>query len=230
MKKTLILLSAMFALSISTISAQELGAQRFIKVESQAEIKVVPNRIEININLSEKAVDGKIAMSEMENRFAKSLSEAGVDAKESVKLVLQSQEVKNKKTSYAYKLYKVTLDNSADVVTLFKTFNSNGILDASLGRTWHSQTDSLEREVQIKAVQQARTKAEILAQAAGVSTGQVLQIVDGRTDIYGGMARANIKIKGAPSALSAEQDMLPEIEVEDIVIRQYISVWYALED
>ncbi len=229
MKKTLLLLSATVALTVSSLSAQELDAQRFIKVESEAEMKVVPNRIEINVNLSEKAVDGKIPMSEMENRFAKSLQEAGVDAKESVKLVYQSQEVKNKKTSYAYKLYKVTLHSSAHVVTLFKIFNSNGVLDISLGRTWHSQTDSLKREVQVEAVKQARAKAEVLAQAAGASTGKVLQIVDGRTDIYGGMARLNSKTAQDLSVLDLELT-LPQIEMEDIVIRQSISVWYALED
>ncbi|MFI3295784.1 MAG: SIMPL domain-containing protein [Rikenellaceae bacterium] len=213
------------ALSCSLLYGQESqGESRFIRVQGESTRSVDPNRIEINISLSEKDFEGRVSLSQMESQLAQALTESEIDASDRMKLVYQQEGVKNRRDSYSHKIYTITLHNAQEVSSLFDALKANGVFSASFGRTWHTESDSIEQSLQIEAVRAARNKAEVLAGALDQQIGLPLEIIDSGSSRYG--MNDGLLLRSNSNSVSAE---LPSLDIKQITFRQSITVSFALQ-
>jgi len=143
-------------------------------------MEVVPNQINVQIALKEY-YDGvyKITIAEQEAKMKNMLKIVGVDlstihAGEGIDDYVTFP--KKNRDVITEKIYRVTLSNAAMFKSTYQVLNDLNIHDVKVVSVFHSQVDSLRQVVKIRAIQDAKAKADALVNAIGNKLGNPLII------------------------------------------------------
>lgn len=157
-----------------------LESTPYIEVTGEGEMEIVPDEIYVQFTLKER-MDGrnKTDLDKIEKDLKKKLSSAGFNLKNLSLADANSDFVtikRKKKDVLASKDYQMELSKPEEIAKLLDILDEVKAENAFISRLDHSEMDELKKEVKIKAMKNAKEKADYLLGAVGEKTGKILFI------------------------------------------------------
>lgn len=182
MKKTILILSAVFAFAF-TSKAQEEKKEHSIKVIGTAEMEIVPDEIYMSVTLSEYTKDKKkFAIEELEKNLVNFIEKVTSTEKKDIKMDNMSAYVlsmkRKNKDEVITKSYDVKFKNAQQVYMLYSVMDSLGISKAYVSKYSHSKMDEYKKQIKINAIKAAKEKSEYLLFAIGEKPGKALSVTE----------------------------------------------------
>ena len=209
------LLTASFGFSQVTTVTHE---KSYIEVEGSADTLVVPDMIYLKIEIDER-MDGKtkIAIEDQEEEMKKTLIANGISLEE---LSLSDAntdivQVKWKKQVLSKSNYLLKLSSAKEVAMVFEKLNEIKINNIYIEKVNHTKYNAIVKEVEIKAIKNAKHKADYLLHAIGETTGKSL-IIRQNNNAY---PYPVMRTLAAPTAMQYDENGSSEIKVERLDIQ-----------
>lgn len=222
---------------VLSASAQNVDSRRKIEVYGSAEEEVTPDIIYIAISLKEYFKDGnnknKVSIDELEKQLAFSAKKAGIKDEDftinNISSYTYNDPKKKKDPGFlASKQYRLKVSNLNAINNILEGVDAQGIQSTNISGYEHSKMTEIKNELRIRAVNNAKEKASVMARALGDTLGQALEVTDTNTDagspqpmMYKTMAMRT------ESADYAEQQM--EIDFKTIKINYQFRVVFELK-
>ncbi len=226
-----------FALLIAQFSTAQSGTknfidQNYIELNGNAKMEIVPDEIYLNIDLRERDTKNKESISQLETKMFKALKKIGLDLEKQVKVLDFTSNFQNywlkKKDVMKSKSFQVLVHDTKSLSNLFAALEKVDISNIQIVRVDHSKMEEFKKEVKIKAIKNAKTNAETLAEAIGQEAGRAIYIGQGYSNRYEARPMAkNMMIRGMASMDMAET--APQLEFQKIKLDHKILVRFELK-
>ena len=233
MKKTVSPLVLFLFWGISILFSQSIYAQQknfidqpYLETTVTVDTLVVPDRIYLNILLTEADTKGRTSVEELENRMAARLKGLGIDLDTQLSLTDLGSDFKKyflRKTDIQKeKAYTLLVYDGLTVGKVLKEMEAIGISNISLQKTGYSKMDSIKMDMRIKAILKAKEQGSNLVNAIGQSLGKALHVQyfeRNFRDTRGGLQEVVMMAKSEPL----------DVEFSKIRIETQLSVKFAME-
>ncbi|WP_257213651.1 SIMPL domain-containing protein [Sphingobacterium sp. 1.A.4] len=158
---------------------------RRVSTRGYAEKEVTPDIIYLSISLKEYYQDGnskkKVSIETLEKQLFDAAMKNGVRKDDFTIQNIYSYNAETKKKNNELlqsRQYRIKVTNLNNLNTMMDEVDPKGLQSTSISGYDHSQKRQIEKELKTAAVKDARTNAEILANADGGSVGKALMIND----------------------------------------------------
>lgn len=234
MKKLLTLAFATI-LSISAM-AQQVDLRKKISVSGSAETEITPDIIYISISLKEYFKDNnskkKVDITTLETQLYNAIQKAGLDKENLTINNLSSYswatEKKKNPDFLASKQYRLKVSDLNKWNAIIAEVDAKGIAYTNIESYDYSKIETLKKELKIKALQAAKTKATYLVEALGDKLGNAIDIQEINNEAYPQpMYRANVMMMKAESA-DAAGNSAPEIDFKKIKLNYVMNVVFEI--
>ncbi len=178
MKQSILIL--LVGLCVGYSHAQVTGSNHeksYIEVEGAADTLVVPDMIYLKIEIDER-IDGKtkISIEDQEEEMKKILIANGINLEE---LSLSDEnteivQVKWKKQVLSKSNYLLKVSSAKEVALVFEKLNEIRITNIYIEKVSHTKYDAIVKEIEIKAIKNAKHRADYLLHAIGETAGKSL--------------------------------------------------------
>lgn len=232
MKKfTFIALIIIVSVSNSFSQNKNFIDQPFLETKAKVDTLVTPDRIYLNIIITEKDTKGKTSVEELESKMESRLKSLGIDTKKNLtlndlasnfkKYFLKSQDVLKMK-SYTLMVTDAIIAGKV-VIALEKMDISN----VSINRTEYSKIENLRLELKSKAVLKAKKQAEYLCKPLNQQVGNAIFIADTYASHNFRNMSSSIQIRGAAS-LEQTKFKPADIQFDKIKVEAEVNVKFVL--
>jgi len=233
MKKLAILLICILpSLVFAQTGEKNFIDQNYIEVTGKADLEVIPDLIYIHIVINEKDNSGKTPIEEMEKKMKAKLQDLGIDIAKD----LNVQDMESNFQKYFFFKPDVMLSKEFQLLThdakmagsVFIELKKLGISNLSIAKLDHSKMEDLKKEVKVKAIKSAKTKAELLSQAVGQNIGRAIHIQEIEYGDYQPMMM-NMRMEKTSMMSDAQAEPEPTIEFQKIKLSSSIAVKFELK-
>lgn len=228
--KTIYVILALLTLSIASSQNIEQNNQPFIEVIGTAIREVVPDKISIEINLSEKVINRKnYTIVEQENNLRAKLSALDISLDQLSLSDSESIILRNKRRETGVKLTKefiLVVRNSDEVSKVFNALNEININEASIVKTENTQIDAIRKEVRIAAIKAAKDKANYLLEAIDETLGKPIEIKEYLDNDYRIFAQTSNTILRPNASFNQVES---NIDFETFTVKFSYYIKYAIE-
>lgn len=238
MKK--ILTTAVLMLFIASTYAQvsNIETGRRVATKGYAEREITPNIIYLSINLREFYIDGnqkkKVPIETLEKELYDAAMAAGVKKEDfTIQNIFSYNQRDKKKNSELLqsRQYRIKVTNLEGLNPMMEKVDTRGLQSTSINGYDHTDKKAIEKELKVAAVQDARTNAEILAEADGQRIGLVLVINDNSSfnlnDIYPQPRAMYARTAAMDSAVASEESL--SIDIRPIKLTCSIDCVFELQ-
>jgi uncharacterized protein YggE len=228
MKKLFLLFSIQLIAIISFGQSIDNGTKDpFISVTGTAKMEIIPDKIFLDIILTEKDRNDKRDLNEIEVLFLGVLDKLNI-SKEDLSLSDANSSLiripwRGKKITKS-KEYQVMVKDVKTLTTLLNELESVDISNVRISSVDHSKIEEFRKEVKTKAIIAAKEKAEYLLKAIGKELGDPVEISENLYNITGlqsNVPGANISMRGARSSAT-------EYSVEDQITFEKIELEFSI--
>ncbi len=185
MKKILTLLVLLTAVVSTQAQNSLMENSRRVSTRGYAEKEVTPDIIYLSMSLKEYYQDGnskkKVSIETLEKQLFDAAMKNGVKKDDFTIQNIYSYNAETKKKNNELlqsRQYRIKVTNLNNLNTMMDEVDPKGLQSTSISGYDHSQKRQIEKELKTAAVKDARTNAEILANADGGSVGKALMIND----------------------------------------------------
>lgn len=236
MKK--IILLATFFISITALSQEKNFIDKpYLEVQGKADTLVTPNRIYIDVLISEKDTKGKKSVEELESEMLIKLKSLGIDTEKNVtmqdmmsnykKFFLKQTDIQKAKS------YSILVYDAKTTAKVFIGLEEINISNVNIDKLEHSDDKKLQLLMNAKAMENAKSNALSFIKPLGQNIGKAIY-VGNVNNIIGQLSgsTAGLRIRGAASLMKYDmqaKDYNANIEFEKITISSEIGVRFALE-
>ena len=171
----------MLAGTLATMAQVANEERPYIEISGNAELKVIPNQIFIQISLMEGTDKSKKEIEEQEKDLKAGITKAGLDL---TKLVVLDASAYYGKVSIATKdviqskLFEFEAADAAQTTKLFAVLEELNIKNARITRVDHTDKEKFKKDVRIMAIKAAQEKANYLVEAIGQELGAPFVITE----------------------------------------------------
>jgi uncharacterized protein YggE len=154
----------------------------YIETSADVDTLVVPDRIFLNIMLTEKDTKGRISVEDLELKMETALQSLGIDTRTNLsmedvasnfkKYFLKTQDVLKAKS------YSLMVGDAITAGKVVVTLEDLGISNVQLTKTEYSKSESLLLQLRAKAISRARLQAEYLTKPLDQQVGKAIFISD----------------------------------------------------
>ena len=207
----------------------------YIETSAKVDTLVIPDRIYLNISITEKDTKGKVSVEELESKMNEKFKSMGINIETQLSLndlgsnykkyfFKQQDILKNK--NYTLLLYDAKISGKV-LIALEEMEISNVILE----RTEYSKADKMILTLKTKAIEKAKSQAIAMTKPLNQKVGNAIFISDYNAEILRGLAgsAAGIKIRGANSISEKKEYVSADIEFEKIKIQTELNVKFKIE-
>ncbi|GGC86904.1 hypothetical protein GCM10011508_12650 [Flavobacterium lutivivi] len=208
----------------------------YLEVQGKADTLVTPNRIYIDVLISEKDVKNKKSVEELESDMLSKLKTLGIEEKNITmqdmmsnfkKFFLKQTEIQKAKS------YSILVYDAKTTAKVFIGLEEVGISNIRIDKLEHSDEKKLELLMNSKAIENAKANAISFTKPLGQTIGKAIFI----GDVSKGVLKRNlagsvagVTIRGNASLYgSRAMNYDTNIEFEKINISSEIDVRFALE-
>jgi uncharacterized protein YggE len=205
----------------------------FIETSATEDTLITPDRIYIEIIISEKDSKGKISVEELENKMNSKLESLGIDIKKQLTLndlssnfkryFLKQHEI-NKSKSYSLIVYEAKTAGKA-----LAALEEIGISNVNLSKTEYSKAEAVKLSLKSKAIVKAKNQALAMTKPLNQKVGTAIYISDLTSPSFGnGLAgsASGIIIRGYSSTTNTEPT---DIDIQKIKLEVELNVKFKLE-
>jgi hypothetical protein len=225
----------MLFITLTAISQEKNFIDKpYIEVEGKADTLVTPNRIYIDVLITEKDTKGKKSVENIEKEMFTKLEEIGIDVKKNVfmkdmisvykKYFLKSTDIQKSK------LYSILVFDATQTINLFMGLEEVGISNVNIEKTEHSESQNIQLKINSKAIENAKATAESYLNPLNQKAGKAIFI--GRINLANSLQGkvAGIQVRGASSYYDqGSKGYISPIEFEKIKISSEIGVRFTIE-
>lgn len=231
MKKTLII-AFLSIISLSAFSQQMMSMHKKIEVNGSAEAEVTPDIIYIGISLKEYFKDSgnkkKVEIEDLERQLQSAVLKAGIPQENFMINNVSSYnnwwEKKKRPDFLARKQYRIKLSDLTKFNEIMGSLDPKGIEFSNIDSYDYSKMESLEKELKIKALQNAKEKADYLIKSIGGTLGGPLDIQEMN------YVAPRERIQYARVMLSeGVDDIMPEIDFKKIKLTFLIKAVFEIK-
>lgn len=206
----------------------------FIEVSGQTDTLVLPNKIWINVLLTEKDSKGKKSVEDLEKEMIQKLKEIGINIDKNVSVSDMSSNFKfyllKQNDVFKSKSYSVLVVDAKTASKVFIGLEKIGISNVQIEKVENDQQKNIRLLINEKAILRAKQIAESLTKPLSQKVGNAIQInnfEDISNQLMGNVA--GIAIRARESDYSEESGNQPNIEFEKIKIVSNVQVRFLLE-
>ena len=207
----------------------------YIETSAKVDTLVIPDRIYLNISITEKDTKGKISVEELESKMNEKFKSLGINVETQLSLNDLSSNYKKyffkqqdilKSKNYTLVLYDAKISGKV-LIALEEMEISNVVLE----KTEYSKAEKMLLTLKTKAIEKAKNQAIAMTKPLNQKVGNAIFISDFNSEVLRGLAgsASGIRIRGANS-ISAKKEYVPaDIEFEKIKIETELNVKFKLE-
>lgn len=206
----------------------------YIEVEGKSDTLVTPNRIYIDVLITEKDTKGKKSVEDLEKEMFTKLQVIGVDVKKDVfmkdmlstfkKYFLKSTDIQKSKS------YSILVFDATQTTKVFIGLEEIGISNVNVEKTEHSESQKIQLKINSKAIENAKATAESFLNPLNQKVGKAIFIGHINTT---NMLQGNVSgvlIRGNRSLYEQEsKGYISPIEFEKIKISSEVGVRFVIE-
>ncbi len=211
-------------LPFSTLAQTDQPMTKKIEVYGQAEEEITPDEIYFSITLKEYQDSGKekVKIDQLERTLYKTVKELGIEEDDfRVENVYgynydwYRKKKPQREEFLASKKYAIKLGDLNQVNELLASLDAKGIQSTNVDRYSHSRIEQYRKELKIKALQNAKEKANYLLEGLDEQLGGVLEVQE--VDTGGDAPPVQYRQARGMAMASAEMaDASPEIDFQKI--------------
>ncbi len=222
-------------ISVSTFSQEKNFIDKpYIEVEGKADTLVTPNRIYIDVLITEKDSKGKKSVEDLEKEMFTKLQAIGVDVKKDVsikdmlstfkKYFLKSTDIQKSKS------YSILVYDATQTTKVFIGLEEIGISNVNIEKTEHSESQNIQLKINSKAIKNAKATAESYLNPLNQKVGKAIFIGHiTKTNMLQGSV-SGVRIRGYSSLSEPEsKGYISPIEFEKIKISSEVGVRFSIE-
>jgi len=233
--KNMITLALLSVFSLSAFS-QNIDTRRKIEVNGSAEAEVTPDIIYIGMSLKEYFRDSnnkkKVEIEELERQLQSAVLKAGIPQENFTINNISSYnnwwEKKKTPDFLARKQYRIKVTDLTKFNEIMSAVDPKGIEYSNIESYDYSKKESLKKELKIKALQEARAKAEYLITSIGGTLGGALDIQEINNEYYPQpMYRTNTMMKA--DGMLNEVVVMPNIDFKKIKLNYQMRTVFEIK-
>lgn len=206
------MIMAVFLFTAPGAFAQEgFKGEHFIEVTGVAQMEIEPNEITLLIRLREFEENReKTQLEKLDQDFLAALKNAGIDRKR-LELADAGSKLarlgKKDKDAFREKTYNLKLTSAAELEKLLEKLEPVKVEQVSIIRLYHTDMEKLKLDLKVKALQAARSKAEVLLKSIGSEIGKPLMVREWNDDPQPMMdMSANVHMRVQASGAGEDQE------------------------
>ena len=207
--------------------------QPYIETMSKVDTLVTPDKIFMNIIITEQDTKGKISVEELESKMESTLKAIGINTKKNLtlndlasnfkKYFLRRQDVLKSKS------YTLILEDAITAGKVIIALENLKISNVSIEKTEYSAIEELKLTLKSRAVLEAKKQAQFMTEPLGQKVGAPIFISDlSGNSIYRSYdarpAQLNMKLEAV-----AQQYKPADISFEKIKVESIISIKFKIE-
>ena len=235
MKKiTLLLLIIISTKSIS--QNKNFIDQPYIETSAKVDTLVIPDRIYLNILITEKDTKGKVSVEELENKMNDKFKSLGLNIDTQLSLNDLSSNYKKyflkKQDIQKSKNYTLLLNDAKISGKILLALEELEISNVVLEKTEYSKADKVILLLKTKAIEKAKSQAVAMTKPLNQKVGNAIFISDLNDNNVSRMLAgyaSGITIRGAKSISKNEEYVPADIEFQKIKIETELNVKFKLE-
>ena len=221
MKKFLLMAAVLIAAATTAAAQTDEKFPCYVEVSGYAERNVTPDTFYLTIVITETDSKGKITVEAQQRDMIKALQRLGVDTDRQLTVVdLAGEYFLKKKSTLMTAEYRLKLTSAEAVRNVCSALSDLGISNVSMRSVSYSKIAEVRNEMRIGAMQNAREKAAMLAEAVGQQVGACIRINDYSRD---GSDEA-VSYTVALSKRMANADTVMDVEEEEALEFKPIKV------
>lgn len=181
-------------------SAQEVfKGEHFIEVTGTAQQEIEPNEIYVTIKLREFEENRqKVNLEKIDTDFMSALKAANIDRKR-LELADAGSRLdkltKKEKDAFREKTYQLKLTSGAELEKFLEKLEPVKVDFVDIARLHHSDLEKIKLELKVKALQAAKSKADMLLKSIGSEVGKPIMVREFDFQPYeGNMRVANVMV------------------------------------
>ena len=207
----------------------------YIETSAKVDTLVIPDRIYLNISITEKDTKGKISVEELESKMNEKFKSLGINIETQLSLndlssnykkyFLKQQDIQKSKN------YTLLLNDAKISGKILIALEEMEISNVILEKTEYSKTEKVLLILKTKAIEKAKNQAIAMTKPLNQKVGNAIFISDLNNNVgrmLSGSA-AGITIRGAKSISSNKEYTPADIEFEKIKIETELNVKFKLE-
>jgi uncharacterized protein len=229
--RKLSLIACLICFSTIITKAQELINR--IEVIGQAEIDVEPDYFEYIINLQEyfKKENEKISIEILEKTLVKAVEEIGLKKDNLTINSVQGGKrysPDNKPTNFLEsRNYILKIKSINDINNLLPKLDKMGLTGTSLNKMTNKMQSSFEKELRTKAINDAKEKANLIAESVGKKIGDIILI---STNEFNGLKKGWHSYELNEESISVGYGSFKtDIEVEKIKMSYQVNITFQMK-
>ena len=206
----------------------------YIETTAKVDTLVIPDRIYLNISITEKDTKGKTSVEELESRMNDKFKSLGINVETQLtlndlssnykKYILKQQDILKTK-NYTLVLYDAKISGKV-LIALEEIEISNVILE----KTAYSKEDEMYLILKSKAIEKAKKQAIAMTKPLNQKVGNAIFISDVNNNIIRGIPGANAGVIFRAKSISSNDEFIPaDIEFAKIKIETSLNVNFKLE-
>lgn len=223
---------SLLILAFSNLYSQQKNFidQPYIEVKGIADTLVTPDRIYIDILISEEDTKGKSSVEELEQKMISEFKKLNIDVEEQLSVADASSSFKSYFLSgqkvMKSKQYKLLVYEASTLGKVLKSMQKIGLANIQLDKTEHSQLEDFKTSMKAKAVAKAKENAKEMTKAIEQELGKAIYIsetnayaysVQGRAESFQMKTSSNINEEETENKLSFDQ-----FEIKSEVLVRFI--------
>ena len=219
-----------FGAAAYSVKGQDFITMNYIEVSGKANMEVAPDRIHMTITINEKDYKNT-TLSSVEGKMINQLQSMGIDTKKNLVVKDITSNFKHyflaKSDVKMSKQYQLTVHSAKQAGEVIIALGQIGVSQINIDKVECSKLEQYKDEVRVKAVKNAKARAELLAEAIGHSVGKALHISENEHNFRTYGAPDMMMVKG--NVAETEIFRVPEIEFEKIKIETTVHVKFQLK-
>lgn len=174
--KRVILLFAAVLMALGVQAQSEQAFPSFVEVSSSAYREVAPNLVYLSITINERESKGRITVEEQERDMVAALKKLGIDTKTDLRVSDLSSSQLKRSQAVKTKSYQLKMTDVALVGSVYIALNEIGITTINIENVINTNKDSIEDELRVEAMRNARANAKLMAEAIDQTIGKAFYI------------------------------------------------------
>lgn len=230
--KKLFALAFIALLSFSAV-AQQVDLRKKITVSGVAESEVTPDIIYVSISLKEYFKDNnnknRVDITTLENQLLRAVQQAGLSKENLTVNNLSAYATRDKKknpeflASKQYRLKVADLNKYNDIIA---AVDPKGIAYTNIESYDYSKIERLKMELKVKALQNAKQKANYMVESIGDKLGSALDIQEINNEVFPQAYRANTMMM---KSTAADMEAAPELDFKQIKLSYTVNVVFEIK-
>jgi len=233
MKLNLLSFCLLFSFAVGTAQNKNFLDVPYLETSARVDTLVTPDKIYLNITITEKDSKGKKSVEEQENKMAQAFRGLGIDLDKQLFIKDLSSNFKKYflrgKDVLKSKRFSLLVYSGKQAGEALQALEKLDIANVYMEKTEYSKMEALELDLKSRAVAKAKKKAAALTKPLGQSVGQALHILDNSSPYYTNYARApRMEMKSMAFDEAAPEPL--DVDFEQIRVETTVNVKFALSN